>query len=856
MNLLETAVLPRQELATRLLAELDKPAPILLGGPSKSGKTHTLYQLAGLLQNDGMAHQVVRHSDHDALAQIERVPATGVLLFDGLELATSEMLRALDQKASEGVRCVSTLSTDHEAQSYHDVLMQLATEAQPTSNSLIHTRSFRISPLAFDDARRIALIELETPLDSVMIAAITRLSWGRPGWLIDLLHLAESNKIRIDPHPRITGVNIGDMHLPMFHHPSQSAETILTPASIAAAIVLSELHERTLNGASDLVGMHAVSQLQEAGLLIESPHDTRMVGVPEIYAAALKLHADSTLVRQAQHVAAARLLAQESLGIALPEREAAYCAWTFKRGGSGGISREAQDLAVASAHGNLAGKVASELISFGYPEARDLLLHVNSSEAFGEFSRVQAAASLNGPVEGLRALRTLPTRVSHIPDEMADTSPRPLPNREYLVEFLRHVLQARTDALHSVSASTQMRSALDQSSPAEAFHDLDRTALLFARWNDIVPLDRDASELLSIALSHPQAEVSLLAEQLLILEGIRLGSKLAKPRTVTASNPEAGAGATYGTARFERISDLALDHRNELQDLQTASAVAEGVIALFSATSLFDTDALARTVQHFQGAAFHQLWTQHLVAASTALVAGNISKVAQEWTGFEARLPQFLPLRLQRVITAIGVELRDPTATPVKHRQPVHQLFDYFRGALDAVQVPTVSPTNEIVRLCGATPLPIFRMAEAHLDALEAQNPAALMRAAAGLQELKLWAPAAYALQGARTIFLRRRAIGSVSRCDEHLQALEISARVYAPWFSVSSISSSPRVRLTKREIAVAQLGSTGLSNREIAEQLSCSVRTVESHLSAARGKIGAADRSELSDRMKELGYL
>ncbi len=798
----------------------------------------------------------MRHSDQDALAQIEGAPAAGVLLFDGLELATGELLRALDQKASEGVRCVSTLSTDHAAQSYHDMLIQLATDAQPTSNSLVRTRSFKIAPLAFEDARTIALHERKTPVDSVMVAAITRLSWGRPGWLIDLLNLAESDKIRIDPHPRISGVNIGDMHLPMFHHPSQSAENLLTPVSIAAAIVLSELDVRTLNGASDLVGMHAVSQLQEAGLLLESPHDTRMVGVPEIYAAALKLHADSTLVRQAQHVAAERLLAQESLGIALPEREAAYCAWTFKRGGSGGSSREAQDFAIIDAHANLAGKVASELISFGYPEARDLLLHVNSSAAFGEFSRVQAAALLNGPVEGLRGLQALPTRVCPVPSETAATSGNPLPNREYLVEYLRHVLHSRADALHSVSASSQMRAALNRSSPAAAFHDLDRAALLFARWNDIVPLDRDASEILSVAHSHPQAEVSLLAEQLLILEGIRLGIKLAKPNVATTSNSEVGTTAKYGTARFERISDLALDHRNDLQDLHSASAVAEGIIALFSATSLFDTDALERTVQHFQGAAFHQLWAQHLVAASTALVAGNISKAAQEWAGFETRLPHFLPLRLQRIISAIGVELRDPTATPVKHRQPVHQLFDYFRGALNAVKVPTSSPANEIARLCGATPLPIFRMAEAHLDALESQNPAALMRAAAGLQELKLWAPAAYALQGARTIFLRRRAIGSVSRCDEHLQALEISARKYAPWFSVSSLSSSPRVRLTKREIAVAQLGSTGLSNREIAEHLKCSIRTVESHLSAARGKIGAADRSELSDRMQELGYL
>lgn len=856
MNLLETSVLPRQKLATRLLTELDQPAPILLGGPSKSGKTYMLYQLAGLLRDNGTDHIVVGHSDSDALTQINQTPTSWVLLFDGLELATSEILRALDQKASEGVRCVTTLSTDQEAHTYHDVLMQLAAETRPSTNSLVRTRSFRIAPLAYDDARRIALLEHETLLDSVMVAAITRLSWGRPGWLIDLLHLTESDKIRIDPHPRVAGVDMGDMHLPMFHHPAQAAEKLLAPASIAAAIVLSELEERTLNGASDLVGMHAVAQLREAGVLIESPHDTRMVGVPEIYAAAFKLQADSTLVRQAQHVAAARLLTQETFGISLPEREAAYCAWTFRRGGSGGISRETQDRAVTNAHAHLAGKLAAELIWFGHPEARDLLLNVNNAESFGEFSRVQAVTASNGPVEGLRTLRALPVEPdpTRLPAVGIPLAPRPI--REYLIEFFHHVLLARTDAVHSVSASTQMRSALQQSSPSDLAYDLNRAALVFARWNDIAPLGRDTNEILDIALTHPLAEVALLAEQLLILEGIRLGTKLAKPRTVTITDSEAGVAATYGTARFERISESALRHHSKLQYLLTTSVVTEGIIALFSATSLFDTDALERTVQHFQGSAFHQLWAQHLVAASTALVAGNISRAEREWAGFEARIPRFLPLRLQRIISAIGVELHDPTATPIEYRQPIHQLFDYFRGALDTVQIPTHSPTNEIVRICGATPLPIFRMAEAHIDALEAQNPAALMRAAAGLHELKLWAPAAYALQGARSIFLRRRAIGSVSRCDEHLHALEISARKYVPWFSVASLSSASRIRLTKREIAVAQLGSAGLSNRDIAEQLDCSVRTVESHLAAARGKIGAADRSELAERMQELGYL
>ncbi|MFJ6654444.1 LuxR C-terminal-related transcriptional regulator [Microbacterium sp. NPDC091313] len=51
---------------------------------------------------------------------------------------------------------------------------------------------------------------------------------------------------------------------------------------------------------------------------------------------------------------------------------------------------------------------------------------------------------------------------------------------------------------------------------------------------------------------------------------------------------------------------------------------------------------------------------------------------------------------------------------------------------------------------------------------------------------------------------------------------------------------------LTRREREIALLIAEGLSNREIAERLYLSVRTVESHVFQARGKLSAASRVEL----------
>lgn len=51
---------------------------------------------------------------------------------------------------------------------------------------------------------------------------------------------------------------------------------------------------------------------------------------------------------------------------------------------------------------------------------------------------------------------------------------------------------------------------------------------------------------------------------------------------------------------------------------------------------------------------------------------------------------------------------------------------------------------------------------------------------------------------------------------------------------------------LTEREREIVTLAARGLSNREIADRLAVSVRTVEGHLYRAGNKLGVSDRSEL----------
>ena len=57
---------------------------------------------------------------------------------------------------------------------------------------------------------------------------------------------------------------------------------------------------------------------------------------------------------------------------------------------------------------------------------------------------------------------------------------------------------------------------------------------------------------------------------------------------------------------------------------------------------------------------------------------------------------------------------------------------------------------------------------------------------------------------------------------------------------------------LSNREREIATLVRDGLSNREIAETLTMSVRTVEGHIYQACNKVGAVNRAELGDLIKQ----
>jgi DNA-binding CsgD family transcriptional regulator len=103
------------------------------------------------------------------------------------------------------------------------------------------------------------------------------------------------------------------------------------------------------------------------------------------------------------------------------------------------------------------------------------------------------------------------------------------------------------------------------------------------------------------------------------------------------------------------------------------------------------------------------------------------------------------------------------------------------------------------------------------------------------------------------------RASVDVQRLDEVLALCSDAGAAWLAGRARTLIGGSPPAPidrqvpgdLTRRELEVAELAASGLSNREIASRLYVSVRTVTSHLDHIYTKLSISSRAQLRERMK-----
>ena len=175
----------------------------------------------------------------------------------------------------------------------------------------------------------------------------------------------------------------------------------------------------------------------------------------------------------------------------------------------------------------------------------------------------------------------------------------------------------------------------------------------------------------------------------------------------------------------------------------------------------------------------------------------------------------------------------------------IHVLHDVLRfGARQEV----AGRLRELVEIVdGAWPRPFAD----HARALVADDGPALDDVAATFGEIGALRHAAEARAEAAVAHQRA---GLVARASASRAAAErLLAECEASVIPVLPFSDVTLPALSRREEEIARLAASGLSNREIAERLFVSVRTVEGHLHRLYAKLGINHRSELAPFVRSL---
>lgn len=779
---------------------------VAITGPNGCGRSHLLHECARLLSESAHDAVLVDCADADAGEQIAQADPASTLLIDGLEFADRALLSTVMLRAERGGSDIYALETGNQHSPYARAIAELANASHRTRRLIDSVHRVRLEPLAAVEVSRLVHEHSDAPVDSTIEHAIVALAEGRPRWALDLIVLAQSGNIDTMPQPAIRRTPHDEFGLPALRSVQRSIGSV-SPDEAAAAIALAESGPLDVHGAEDLVGSPAVHTLLERGVLVRDDGQ-ELFRVPRFVAAALGRSASREALHQLRNAATRRFIEQEALGLPLSDTETVFCALSLGSGPSSDLSSPPE-----AAQRRVLHRAAADLAAFGGEgAARTLLLRAGGFESNGDpVYRAEMVSALVGPLEALRAFATDPSTNA---------------SSDLAAAYLRALLGAESGESHEPEPIPVGRIDGD-------------TATVLRLWNADGAISDAIPQLSRIAQHSPSVEIAQLAGALADLETVWIG------RLPQSSWLASGAPVPQPRGHAPQ----------SLRHLQGATLLTHSIVVLMAGEHALRRDELQAAAAALSPASFHQRWLRHLLAAGTALSCGNISRALIEWRGLIRTAPRFIPTRLRSYLLAIedilgiGVDGSDDLGGPAGGGGPApaiaHRFIAYLAGRHDALlRNPDRIPEASL-------PLPVVQLAYTHLTAVENQNPSELLRVAERLRRLELWAPARFALSEARVISLSRRAAGGVRRCDERIAVLERQIGERVSWYRHGDLPQSDLVQLTPREREVAGLAAEGLSNREIASRLGCSIRTVESHLGQARAKLGAPTRHEIATRLE-----
>jgi DNA-binding CsgD family transcriptional regulator len=309
---------------------------------------------------------------------------------------------------------------------------------------------------------------------------------------------------------------------------------------------------------------------------------------------------------------------------------------------------------------------------------------------------------------------------------------------------------------------------------------------------------------------------------------------------------------------LDRADQVARRYRERCQDTPGLGEVLTSLMCAAVAMSRGQVRTAARwyrqAIAAIQGADPGGVSFDGLVGLTSALgMAGDVTQARQALVEMTAaRHPAFVYLEPEVRLAGAWVAAADGGVSEAVAlaREAAEGAASQGQPAVEVVALHTAvcfgdrTVADRLAQLATQVDGPRAPAAAAHAAAIAADDGAALHAASVQLEQIGALLLAADAAAQAATVFTRQDRRGSAraaaTRAHRLAQACE-GARTPA----LAAIAAP--LPLTHREREIVTLAAGGLSNRDIAQRLIISVRTVENHLYRACTKLGTTDRTELT---------